>query len=63
MILKAEYEITRKFWPRTKRNWMIFFRNPWRYWRSYVLKKQIEKRFADQIRVEMDRLVLEEMMK
>ena len=63
MELEADYEVTRKFWPRKKYEWKVFWRNPWRYWRSYVLKEQIVKRFADQIRKDIDARVLDDLQK
>ena len=62
MELKAEYEVSRDyFWPRKKHEWKAFLWNPWAYWRSYVLKKEILNRFADQIRKDIDARILEEM--
>lgn len=52
--LKAEYEVASYFWPRKKYEWKVFWRNPWRYWRSHVLKEKIIKRFSEQIRKSID---------
>ena len=60
--LKAEYEIKKGFWPRKKREWKVFWRNPWRYWRSYVLDKKMIRRFADQIRRDVDAHILAQLI-
>jgi hypothetical protein len=60
--LKAEYVVTRKFWPRTPQAWKAFWWNPWRYWRSHVLKEKIIKRGAEQIRKDIDdRIIMEKL--
>ena len=60
--LKAEYTITRKFWPRNKLQWRSFWWNPWAYWRSYVNQEKMTKRMAEQIRKDIDETVLASMM-
>lgn len=60
--LKAEYTVTRKFWPRNKWQWRAFWWNPWSYWRSYVNQEKMAKHMVEQIRKDIDESVLASMM-